>query len=136
MERPSREERYLHILTSGQISEDDYEHAKYLIDKKYLDGAYQLSNMRDSYGKVRSVVSSGPTSNGIDFIDELRTRANNNEIKILSNNEPNDIGNEKSQSMFKVWRDTLAGKIAVGVFIPVLAVMVIYLLRTHLGIQL
>ena len=73
----TRQERYLRILENGITGENDYEDSKYLIDKGYLDGKYLLSKRHDSYGKVINVIVIGKTSNGVDFVDELREQIKN-----------------------------------------------------------
>lgn len=78
-ERENRNEQHLRILTSGVRDEFDYEAVKYLKDKGYTDSAILKSTRGDSYGKVFSVCWLGPSSKGLDRIDELKTRINANE---------------------------------------------------------
>lgn len=126
MNQENRDDRYLRILTSGVQSESDYEDAKYLIDKGYGDGKYRVSKGRDSYGKVSGVVWTGYTSNGLDFIDELRARADGNNPQELTNansdTESNAIGNDIVK-----WHETFYGKITIGVIVGV----IVFFVKSH-----
>lgn len=128
MKETSRDERYLRILTYGISGKDDYEDARYLIDKSYIEGAYQLSKMRDTYGKVLSVVSRGPTTKGIGFIDEL---------KIAQPNQSNALNPGHSLPIQKrSWNLSPIGTIGIGIIITVLGSFALYLIKHYLGISL
>jgi len=133
----TRQERYLRILEKGVTGENDYEDSKYLIDKGYLDGKYLLSKRHDSYGKVINVIAIGKTSNGIDFIDELREKikASTSEPKentlYKHTSKPTDSECSKSaESKISLYR------IAEGVIIGVLVVFGGWIISNYLNIQL
>lgn len=131
-----RHEQYLRILTFGVSGEADYEAVKYLKDKGYTDSPVQISSGRDSYGKVINVIWQGATSHGFDYIDELRTRTNHNDIKLNKDYKSNNTSNEAIKKLPNERPKSSWIIIAEGVCILVLAGIIFFLFHEHLGISL
>jgi len=127
MNKESREQRYLRILTFGVQSELDYEDAKYLIDKGYGNGKYSSSRSPDSYGKVNKVAWVGYTSNGLDFIDRLKEAIKSNHSQVIGNTKSDIQPNAVSNNVTK-WHETSLGKIILGVFIGSILIFI----KSHL----
>ena len=72
--KESREEQYLRILASGPKGKEDYDAVRYLKEKGYTNSPIQISRMRDTFNQALDIVWLGPNSNGIDKIEELKTK--------------------------------------------------------------
>jgi hypothetical protein len=132
MEEESRDEKLLRVLSSGASGQEDWEIAKYLIEKKYSNGDVLLSKMASSSGEILSVVLQKPTAKGSDFIEELRTRTQDTKKrqKIKSDDGTADRSNNKQ------WHEKPIGIIGVGLFTAVLSFFAGYLIKHYLGLSI
>lgn len=137
MTEETRHDRYHRILQHGVNGKEDHEDARYLIDKGYLDGKYQLSYMRDSYGKVHALVSRGPTADGFDYIDELKNKINSSMSEVKVNAVHDSAGYPASNESHEPAESKISlYKIVEGVIVGVLVLIVGWSAAYYLGIQL
>ncbi len=103
----TRKEQYLRILKQKHIDQDDYEAARYLKDNGYTDSHISFSKIKSTHGQVNNVIWKGPSSNGLDFIDELES-----EIDQANHPSQHRISDIKQQTTrLREWHETFWGKV-------------------------
>lgn len=132
----TREQQYLCILESGPSGKDDYEAVRYLKDKGYTESPVQISYMDETYNQVLDVVWLGPSSTGIDFMDELKAKiAQRHTQQLEAAEKNNELKNEnKSVPDNRQWDEKPLGKLGLRLFEAALVVFLLYLIGKHLGI--
>ena len=128
------EERLARLLSQRIVDAADYEAARYLIDKGYAEGSYQISKRVERYGQVRSAVLFGPTAAGVDFSEALRAKAENPQLEHQQKSYKDADGAEKRLAQDAPKSSWIT--IAEGVAVLVLTAMVLYLIADHFGISL
>ena len=107
MDNETKEEQYLRILTSGINGESDYEAAKYLNDKGYIECEFRTSRGRDDYSKIVNAVCFRTTADGFDFMDLLREK----QIEYMNQKVTHKATNNGNNDKIKWWKDTFAGSV-------------------------
>jgi hypothetical protein len=129
----TNEQQHLRILESGPRGPEDYEVVKYLKEKGYTKSGLDFSRRPDdTFGKVTSVIWTGPTASGFDYIDLLTAEANKPKEfqKINADDRPDESAKAKQ------WYEKPIGIIGLGIIVTVLGVLAVYAIKIHLGIPI
>lgn len=119
----TRHEQYLRILTSGiNDGESDYAAVKYLKDKGYTESPILIANR-----KIAALKWTGPSSSGLDYIDELKARIKVNNSEIPSNESSNSESYSDAYGINQKieWHNTFKGKIVVGITIGLIMYFIV-----------
>lgn len=130
MTEESRDEKLLRILSAGISGKEDWELAKYLIDKRWASGDPLISRAASTFGQILDISLQGPTADGLDEIENLKARISIAK-KIENENTDSPV---KKISLEDHWYKKPIGIIGLAIISGALLIFVEYLLRVHLSI--